>query len=578
MGVTFAVSSVQRATRSLVSPPSSPFDSRSDHRPFGRSQVEAWACNAPRLFPGSGHGFVDAVRWAFEHHYPLALSPDSVWLCIAQGVAQHLRRDPERLRQHVVRHPSKLAITVHRDDLVLGSSANDWTGVLHALSQSISEHVGSLASVLVCDFSTTGPVERTASEIVLMDAVSDYFDFNLLTLCGIPEVTLEGEPSDWQAILRRARALDHLNLGFWLEGLLPVLEKLAETAQGKVDRDFWQSFFKWRDESGGPYVCGWINVFFPYLVDASTTTAPTLVPNENAALWDRRDEAPWGGTPAHCLPSGVSLAPFTWSYLGTDLAMELLAGPIGVSQNLTTLALSPAIGWMVRHVSSGPPTRRSQAPEHQAADPMRGRERCIERRRATWFSGRISPPLMLTKAEVKRLDQQLADLKQREDLRFDCVLLAAPSGSCPFAPMEARLLVGTELSSGEDFPVFDLSSALARPRLAEADWANLSAAIGGLSETTALHVACCGDAVAVVIHGGYPSPTAAQKVGMDVLRVSAEAPHRILEVPADGHESRLEALERLGVARPAAAYYLRVDGELHGPGSDDDDGEDDGGP
>ncbi len=49
--------------------------------------------------------------------------------------------------------------------------------------------------VFVCDFSTTGPIERAASEIVLMDAMQSYFDYVLQWICGTPEVTLLGSTS-----------------------------------------------------------------------------------------------------------------------------------------------------------------------------------------------------------------------------------------------------------------------------------------------------------------------------------------------------------------------------------------------
>jgi hypothetical protein len=49
---------------------------------------------------------------------------------------------------------------------------------------------------MVCDFSTTGPVERVVSQVVLMDALRKYFTYVIRTICGIPTVTLEGTPAD----------------------------------------------------------------------------------------------------------------------------------------------------------------------------------------------------------------------------------------------------------------------------------------------------------------------------------------------------------------------------------------------
>lgn len=45
-----------------------------------------------------------AVYTAFSEHRPLVLSPDAVWLTIAQGVAHHMAIHAERLRSWSVSH------------------------------------------------------------------------------------------------------------------------------------------------------------------------------------------------------------------------------------------------------------------------------------------------------------------------------------------------------------------------------------------------------------------------------------------------------------------------------------------
>jgi len=47
-------------------------------------------------------------------------------------------------------------------------------------------------------------------------------------------------------------------------------------------------------------------------------------------------------------PTGLSCVPFIWQYLRDEIAMELLGGFVGISQDRTTLGLRPAIGWAVR--------------------------------------------------------------------------------------------------------------------------------------------------------------------------------------------------------------------------------------
>lgn len=48
--------------------------------------------------------FVKAVHAAFFDHHPLILSPDIIWLTIAQGLAHHVDQNAEELRDQFVRH------------------------------------------------------------------------------------------------------------------------------------------------------------------------------------------------------------------------------------------------------------------------------------------------------------------------------------------------------------------------------------------------------------------------------------------------------------------------------------------
>ena len=53
-------------------------------------------------------------------------------------------------------------------------------------------------------FSTTGPVERAVMDLVWLDAMQSFFTYQLRSLCGIPEITLEGTPDLQQPPLAKA--------------------------------------------------------------------------------------------------------------------------------------------------------------------------------------------------------------------------------------------------------------------------------------------------------------------------------------------------------------------------------------
>lgn len=343
MPVTFDVSPVELATRPL---PRQAF--KLGFERLLSTSVEACGGSVPELVDGvAGHAFLAAVHQAFAWHHPLVLRPDDIWLLLAQGLALHVNGHAEELRERFVDHQGQATITVRRDDFVPGSPSNPWPEAFGAFSDEVARVIGRKRDLIVADFSTTGPAERAASEVVLLDAMRPYFRQRLYTMCGVPRVTLFGTVEDWRSIQERARMFGEFGLEAWVRALEPVLEQLVSASRGQPDPSFWRSFYKHDAMSGGPYVTGWVNVFFPFL---RADEQGELAPNPHALAW-----SPDAGARSDDFPSGVSRAPFEWRVLDRTLAMELLGGFAGVSQDPDTLAVRPEIGWAVRPVTPGGP-------------------------------------------------------------------------------------------------------------------------------------------------------------------------------------------------------------------------------
>lgn len=299
-----------------------------------RHQPEASGANSadPLLPMGIKNGLVSAVHASFSHHMPLVLSPDDIWLAIAQGFAAHVNAHVEELRKHFVAHQGKVHIEIQRDHFVKGSAANDWPGCFAEFSDRIGEYIGKKRDLLVSSFSTTGVIEKAASEVVLMDAMSAYFSYGVSTACGIPSVTLLGTVADWEQVRTRAAVLAEFECKPWVEALLPVLDQFVAAAKGRADTTFWQSFYKYRSGSGSSDVSGWINTFFPYLHKGR--------PNPACGGDPRR------GIDTDQYPVGLSSVPFTWSYGGSSLSMLFLGGFVGATQ-VPDGEVRPVTGWAV---------------------------------------------------------------------------------------------------------------------------------------------------------------------------------------------------------------------------------------
>jgi hypothetical protein len=336
MPVTFSVANTSPVHEITITPLDSLFDAINQIvgvRPEAvGTNVESLISLYSDRIPNS---FVRTVHSSFDLHLPLVLSPDDIWLVIAQGFAAHVYQNAEKLRHMFVQHEGKAILRVQRDFFVKGSPDNDWPGVFGEFSDGIAAHIGEKRDLLVSRFSTTGPVEKAASEVVLMDAMQSFFEYRVYTCCGIPTITLLGTREDWESVQNRARGMAQFDCQGWVNALVKVLEHFVAAFDGKQD-GFWGSFYKSHSGSGGPHVSGAINVFFPYLKNGKKNPAAT----DWANTW-------WGGGPSpNDYPPGLSSAPFFWHYYDNVFNMQFLGGFVGVSQD-TTLAVRPAIGWAV---------------------------------------------------------------------------------------------------------------------------------------------------------------------------------------------------------------------------------------
>lgn len=277
---------------------------------------------------------MQAVHCAFARHRPLALSPDAIWSTIAHGFAIHVVENAEALRGRFVRHEGKLELNVEHASLDI--AADEWPPLISSLCGRIREHVGpGLHRLLVNDFSTTGPAERTASEITMMHAFKQYFDYSVTCICGIPEITLLGTADDWRAIRGRLDVLEEYDLGWWTRKLAPVCDQFVRAAEGRPDRAFWQAIYKPKAAYAVELATGWIRLFFPYLQ------------GEGGKFVRSSLEA--DGLPPRQFPMGLSSAPVRIDEPdgSTREMVNLVGGLVGVWEDPDRKTLRPELGWAV---------------------------------------------------------------------------------------------------------------------------------------------------------------------------------------------------------------------------------------
>ena len=283
------------------------------------------------------HPFFNGMHEAFIHHRPFVLSPDMIWLLICQGFSQHVNANSEELRGQIVDFNGKKSLVVTGDEENIKQI--NWENAIPQFTQQIKKNTkGDLAETIMADFSTTTPTELIATEVTLMESVQNYFEYvYIMAGCGIPEITLLGTHDDWQKVYDKAVSLRQYQLNWWIDELKPILKQFIEASKGNIDTDFWKAMFRThsQDGYGAPnLIDGWIVKFFPY------NSAGKRMNLENIP-----DNA------INELPNELASADVLIINLFTDekTMVELCAGFIGLEQNRTNFALTPKIGWFVKH-------------------------------------------------------------------------------------------------------------------------------------------------------------------------------------------------------------------------------------
>ncbi|WP_437289907.1 DUF4419 domain-containing protein [Sorangium sp. So ce406] len=308
------------------------------------------------------HPLVQAAYTAFTQRYPLVLSPDVIWFCLARGFTLHLAASEEQ-RRRFVSEDHEFELVVERPDFTLGD-VNPWPALFPDFSRQVSARIGRLRELVTANFSTTGPVERVASELTVTTPLAPHHDWEppfpgdmVYPLRGIPRIYLLGTSDDWRWVRQRAATLGSFGQDRWTRALLPVLDQIAASAEGRADPKFWRAFFRY--ENPADELTGWIHVLFPYL---RAWPNDYFAPNPYIETWHERylaAEARSDALGGLGNPQGPGLAEIPPGLTSAQLRfldrsrrehpLEFISGLIGVTQDPHSLALLPEFVWAVAH-------------------------------------------------------------------------------------------------------------------------------------------------------------------------------------------------------------------------------------
>ena len=279
------------------------------------------------------HGFLQNFLTAYRNDLPLHISPDDIWLLICQGFSQHVNKNAEELRSYFVDFQGKQDITVERLDLFPETATvDDWRDIISEFPTHIQKKVkGNLVDKLSFNFSTTSKDTRIAGHVTLMCSLQQYFKYRVLMGgCGIPYIELDGTIEDWENVLHKTENLKEYQLSWWIDEIVPILNKIIQTKKGNIDVDFWSSMIKEKigDMYDPGFISGWICKFFPYGVNGRRSYLERI--------YDIDDILP-----------EVLEAPFILEITPQEFNCKFHSGFLGVTQDPTTFVVKPHIGWYI---------------------------------------------------------------------------------------------------------------------------------------------------------------------------------------------------------------------------------------
>nr|CEG03389.1 unnamed protein product [Fusarium acuminatum CS5907] len=277
------------------------------------------------------HGLVWAAYHAYSTHHHLTIRPEDIWFAIISQISFYINANAEDLRDYFVSHDGQEELIVRLDGNIDSQIYDMFTKLM---ADNISRNVKDpeLRDWILPSFSTTTDTDRVVGSVLFMGAMQKYFSYTYILGCGIPSVTLLGELSDYEDILKRLDRLDEMGAEacVFAEMLRPILRRMILSFTEPTNPElkaFWNSIIDVRHMSGSTAVTGWITAFCYW---SEKGVAQMLADSQQERDDGERD---WETTiymETDDIPAGFVSVPVKVIYLSRKYACTMLAGSIGI--------------------------------------------------------------------------------------------------------------------------------------------------------------------------------------------------------------------------------------------------------
>ncbi|KAF5569137.1 hypothetical protein FPANT_13975 [Fusarium pseudoanthophilum] len=274
----------------------------------------------------SRNGLVWSCFYAYSNHFHLTIRPEDIWFAIITQLSAYINANSETKRDYFVSHRGRKKIEVI-DYATLDTA--DCGNLAQRMTLAIEKDIKdpSFREWILPSFSTTTENDRVVGSVLLMGALQKYFSYRITLCCGIPSVTLLGEVTDYEDILKRLDKLDEMGEEptHFATILRPILRNMILSFTQPSDpaiHSFWNQIADVKRRSGSGTMSGWITAF---------------------CFWsDEGEERGLGKTSntiegisypvisTDTVPGGYVTVPVKVNDNGTSYKCKMLAGSIGI--------------------------------------------------------------------------------------------------------------------------------------------------------------------------------------------------------------------------------------------------------
>ena len=298
------------------------------------------------IFNHKKSSLIQGLVLAYKNHYPITITPDMIWILVLQGFSRFMEKYENLVRERFVNFQGKKDLKIERLAYSPATATKEvWDGIIKEFVEKIGKHVGQeCIDNLECNFSTTSQVAQITSQVAIMSAMKQYFNYKVLMAgCGISSITLEGSIQDWEKIKSKLEFLSTKALKWWTKHLIPIIDNIIATkkyynSKGKLNEEliqFWKGMIrlKGRGDLYDPHLInGWIVKFIPNLS------------NEKPEVYEEIYETQ--------IPDQIISCPMelTWlSMMGkkVEYKCSLFSGFYGMTQDKKSFNVRPVIGYAI---------------------------------------------------------------------------------------------------------------------------------------------------------------------------------------------------------------------------------------